>query len=115
MSLSIALLFMVLAQDCPNASVGPLECAANQFKKANSELQQAYGESTKVVRGDDLLRLQKAQKAWEQYVNADCKAEFGLLSGGNIAPTAELSCKTEHALNRTKLLRMRYLDRYGPR
>jgi uncharacterized protein YecT (DUF1311 family) len=115
MSLPIVLFFMLGIQDCPNASVGPLECAAAQFDKANSELQKVYEESLKVVKEEDAVRLRKAQTMWQDYATADCAAERSLLSGGTIAPTAEFACKTEHALERTKLLRQRYLDRYGPR
>ena len=75
-----------------NAKDGPCQapseetgCFASALKKSDSQLNQTYLQVQGVVDGDELVKLEAAQRLWIQFRDANCEAEHELYAGGSAA------------------------------
>ena len=78
-------------------------CAAEQFKKADTELNRVYNRISARISPSDRAALVEAQRAWLSYRDSNCKAERQL-HGGSIAPTVEAFCLQDITEARSKEL-----------
>jgi uncharacterized protein YecT (DUF1311 family) len=71
------------------------ECFAKELKKADARLNRVYQQTREKLSPQDAALLQKAQRAWVAFRDAQCEAEHALLDGGTAGPAALMSCKLE--------------------
>jgi uncharacterized protein YecT (DUF1311 family) len=83
-------------------------CFAKAYKAADGELNQSYGQISKVLRPEDLQRLKVAQRLWIQFRDATCTAESNLYNGGTAAAPAYSACLEELTRQRTEDLKTIY-------
>ena len=78
-------------------------CLTLELERADSSLSEYLKEARKTCAEDaeDMAALEAAQKAWAQYVEADCKAAHQHWIQGTIRGAAYLSCKVIHTKSRT--------------
>lgn len=110
------------AADCkdPQSNYDMKTCAGEDFKKADAELNVAYGKaitearkwysSTKTAQGyenmpDNEAILRDAQRAWVSFRDANCKYQYQIYYGGSHAPLAQVLCMAEMTKARVKELR----------
>ena len=90
---------------CPNALTQRQidQCASEQFKKADSQLNKVYNRILGTINSSDRANLVAAQRAWLGYRDSNCKAERQF-HGGSIAPTVEAFCLQDISEARSKEL-----------
>ena len=105
----------VAAPDCGSENT-PTEmnaCAAQEFRAADAELNEAYRAIVKRHAGDALFlkKLKASQRLWIQLRDADLEAQFPLAPGqsaqveyGSIYPLEYANAKTELTRERTRYL-----------
>jgi|HubBroStandDraft_6_1064221.scaffolds.fasta_scaffold139600_4 uncharacterized protein YecT (DUF1311 family) len=69
------------------------QCLSGELKKADAELNRTYEQTLKRVKASDADLLKKAQRAWMEYREAHCQAEFELWDGGTGGQIALPQCK----------------------
>lgn len=95
-------------------------CAEQDWKKADAELNVAFGKalasaretyrSTRAMPGqqnmpDSEAMLRDAQRAWVTFRDANCKYQYQIYWGGSHAPLAYALCMADMTKARTKELR----------
>jgi uncharacterized protein YecT (DUF1311 family) len=83
-------------------------CFDKAYKAADTELNQMYGQISKVLQSDDLQRLKVAQRLWIQFRDATCAAESNLYNGGTASAPAYSACLEELTRQRTADLKTIY-------
>ncbi|MGB9465479.1 MAG: lysozyme inhibitor LprI family protein [Candidatus Acidiferrum sp.] len=68
------------------------QCLKAELKKADTDLNRSYQQALKKLKTADAERLRKAQRAWIDYRDAHCKAEFELWDGGTGGQVALPQC-----------------------
>jgi uncharacterized protein YecT (DUF1311 family) len=107
-----------IALDCgnENSMAKVTECAVADQKKVDAELNTRYqqvlasvqstvaGLPPEETRKDkDVSRtLISAQKAWEKFREADCRARYARNVERTIAPVIRINCMRDHAMQRMK-------------
>jgi uncharacterized protein YecT (DUF1311 family) len=83
------------------------ECSANEFKKADAELNQIYNRVLSTLDEKNRGNLREAQSAWVAYRDANCKsaAEY---NGGSMSPMVQSFCLKENTSDRIKELKRIY-------
>ena len=120
-ALSLAVLFAMLPVHAqppacnPDGSQSEMnQCAFDDLRKADAELNAAYRQALASMKDDAIARerLQAAQRLWIQLRDADLAAQFPLAEGqnaqleyGSIYPLEYASAKTELTRQRTAYLR----------
>jgi uncharacterized protein YecT (DUF1311 family) len=94
-------------------------CAAESLKKAEAEMNVAYGKAIEAARERDQSAkaegrehgldkeplLREAQRAWAAYRDASCKYQYQIYWGGSHAGLADLICMNDITTARIKELR----------
>jgi uncharacterized protein YecT (DUF1311 family) len=80
-------------------------CAANDFQKADVELNAAYGELMGRVSEKGRVLLRDAQRAWIAYRNRQCAFNTARTAGGSINPMVRSQCFAELTKTQTAVLR----------
>ncbi|MET0266151.1 MAG: lysozyme inhibitor LprI family protein [Duganella sp.] len=96
-----------MAQDCQQAVTTPElnECAAQQQKEVEANLNQVYQRVLKTVDSRPLrTQFVAAQRAWVKFRGADCKAVHLKHADGSIRTVMYLGCMQNHATLRIKQL-----------
>lgn len=95
-----------LAQDCEKAET-QLElntCAADEYKKADGELNAAYKKVFALASKEQHDLLKNAQNAWIKLRDADCDFIASGVEGGSIQPMIYSQCLTDKTRERTAYL-----------
>lgn len=106
------------ALDCDNPYTmdNAKKCAMGEQSKIEAELNEKFHQVLESVRStvDDLPPAEKrkdmdvsrtliaAQKAWEKYRAADCRARYARDIERSIAPILQINCMRDHASQRIK-------------
>ncbi len=95
---ALALIQPVLAQplDCKNpADQASLNaCIGQEYQAADKQLNATYHALAAKLSKGGQAQLQKAQRAWIAYRDAQCDFDTAASVGGTIHPTAEAECLT---------------------
>jgi uncharacterized protein YecT (DUF1311 family) len=124
-SFAIAILFLTITTCCeaqhmnvpgvpcnkPSSGVEETNCFFQAYKDADQELNRTSAQIRKVIRGDELTRLQTAQRLWVKFRDASCAAERELYSGGSAASMVFAALHGADTRQRTSELK----TMYGPR
>ena len=73
-----------------------------EWKKSDAELNRVYQESLKKLNPEQAALLEKAQRAWLTYRDAQCEADYKMFAGGTAAPPALTQCRVTLIQERTK-------------
>ncbi|MCJ8205224.1 lysozyme inhibitor LprI family protein [Pseudomonas sp. RGM2987] len=86
------------ADDCTNAiTQGEMnQCAAQQYKAADKELNDLYKQITTRLTDDPKAKqlLVKAQRAWIGFRDAECEFSASGVEGGSVYPLIYTDCMT---------------------
>jgi len=91
----------VVTQDIEN-------CFDKAYRAADRDLNQTYGQISKVLKPDELQQLKVAQRLWIQFRDATCTAESDLYLGGTAAGPAYSACREELTRQRVTELKTIY-------
>lgn len=80
-------------------------CAADEYKKADAELNRVYQQLLPKVEGEHKEKLKIAQRAWIAFRDAHCEYEAFSFEGGTMQPLIRFSCLEAATRERTKQLR----------
>ena len=80
-----------------------------EWKKSDAELNRVYQESLKKLNPEQAALLEKAQRAWLTYRDAQCEADYKMFAGGTAAPPALTQCRVTLIQERTKTPKLRDL------
>jgi len=76
-------------------------CAANEFARADCELNTLYQQlATRLAEPENKNRLRNAQRAWITFRDSACAYEADNNLGGSMYPALLQSCKTYHTMQR---------------
>lgn len=94
--------FQVLALDCNNAQtqLDMNQCANEEFKKTDMELNKIYQDVLKRTSGEHSKLLKSAQKKWIEYRDSDCKFQTFQTKGGSIHSMVYSHCLAEKTESR---------------
>ena len=81
------------------------ECAAKAVKKADATLDKAYAALLRDLDEDHAPILQKSQKAWEKYRDAECSLQSSQFLGGSAQAQLYADCLSALAAERTAALK----------
>ncbi|HKN03643.1 MAG TPA: lysozyme inhibitor LprI family protein [Buttiauxella sp.] len=97
----------VLADSCDSATsqAGLNECYANEYKKQDDLLNQAYQEAMKLATDKQKPTLKAAQNAWISYRDADCAFLTSGADEATVAPMVHAQCMADKSRERTELLK----------
>jgi uncharacterized protein YecT (DUF1311 family) len=100
---------MRAALDCKSQDLNVrdmTECADQQLKSADAELNAVYGALMKKIEAPDQKRLRDAERAWVASRDSERLFEIGGEDqGGTLWPMLELQCRTKLTEARVKDLR----------
>jgi uncharacterized protein YecT (DUF1311 family) len=99
----------LLAQ-CENAgtTASITSCMSNAYEKTDAELNRIYKLAFKGLDPRQADNLEKAQRAWVTYRDAQCDAEYAKWDGGSGGPAAHLGCLVRLTRLRTRELHKTY-------
>lgn len=80
-------------------------CAADEYKKADAELNKVYQQLVPKLEGEHKEKLKVAQRAWVAFRDAHCEYEAFAFDGGSMQPLIRYSCLEAVTRERTKQLR----------
>lgn len=106
------LLFTIVAQadDCANAvTQGEMnQCAAQQYKAADKELNDLYKQITTRLKDDPKAKqlLVKAQRAWIDFRDAECEFSASGVEGGSVYPLIHTDCITAQTKARVEAFKI---------
>ena len=80
-------------------------CAADEYKKADAELNKVYQQLVPKLEGEHKEKLKVAQRAWIAFRDAHCEYEAFAFDGGSMQPLIRYSCLEAVTRERTKQLR----------
>ncbi|MEQ9969287.1 lysozyme inhibitor LprI family protein [Pectobacterium carotovorum] len=108
--LAIGLFFVLptaqtAALDCNNANtqLEMSQCAADEYKKVDGELNRLYQDVVKrVVIEEHKALLKSAQRKWIAYRDADCEFQTFPTTGGSVHGMVYSQCLTEKTAERVK-------------
>lgn len=80
-------------------------CAADEYKKADAELNKVYQQLLPKIEGEHKEKLRLAQRAWIAFRDAHCEYEAFAFEGGTMQPLIRFSCLETATRERTKQLR----------
>ncbi|GJM02533.1 MAG: hypothetical protein DHS20C08_10340 [Rhodomicrobium sp.] len=118
LKLGLTILFIFTLQittalaDCdePQTQTEMNICAAEEYKTADKELNEAYSKHTNGLSDAHLEALKQAQLAWIKYRDLAC-ASFGLSAeGGSMEGMLVNMCRTRLTAERTDLLTDQFLS-----
>lgn len=94
------------ALDCNNAMTQAdiNECAANDYRNADAQLNRVYTEVRKKVDPAQQIQLKNVQNAWIKFRDLDCEFQTSSVKGGSLYSATLASCLTQNAIDRTKAL-----------
>jgi uncharacterized protein YecT (DUF1311 family) len=89
---------------CPDAMTQHAmnRCAAEEFQKADAELNKVYGQVAKDAGAAEKVKLRAAQLAWIKFRDAHCDYESFGNKGGSIYPMVYSFCLAEVTRERTR-------------
>ncbi|MBQ4774598.1 lysozyme inhibitor LprI family protein [Pectobacterium versatile] len=93
------------ALDCNNANtqLDMNQCAVQEYKKVDGELNQLYQDVVKrVVIEEHKALLKSAQRKWIAYRDADCEFQTFPTTGGSVHGMVYSQCLTEKTAERVK-------------
>ena len=79
------------------------QCAIDEFKKADAELNKVFQQL--LSKTDRQEKLKAAQRAWIAFRDADCEYDAAEAEGGTMEPTLRYSCYATATKTRTNQLR----------
>ncbi|MGN8278541.1 lysozyme inhibitor LprI family protein [Pseudomonas sp. SMV71] len=101
------------ADDCANAiTQGEMnQCAAQQYKAADKELNDLYKQITARLKDDPKAKqlLVKAQRAWIGFRDAECEFSASGVEGGSVYPLIYTDCMTAQTKARVEAFKT-YLE-----
>lgn len=115
------------ADDCtsPQTNMQMQDCAGRDYKAADAELNEAYGDVMKKLEAMDAQlatkdqpdwglahALRTAQRAWIHFRDGQCDWEGTFFKGGTMQPLIRTTCLTELTRARTAQLRQTWKS-YG--
>ena len=106
-SLLWASMFLAVAALIPNDALAACpgdtqlemnQCAANEYRSADKDLNAFY---SKLEKSKDLV---SAERAWVAYRDAECAYQVKAVEGGSMAPLVQASCLADLTKQRLKQL-----------
>lgn len=100
----------------PSTTAAEAACFDTALSKADVSLNRFYHRVETVVEGDELTKLQRAERLWMQFRDANCDAEYELYGGGSAGPTVKLACLEAMTRHRKEELQTMYgwrLEKWG--
>src|ERR1043165_5900900 len=91
--------------DSPQTQVEMNRCAAAELRRADVRLNAAYDQLLKKLDTNRRAKLQKAERAWIAFRDAQCDYEGSESEGGSIQPLEIAACKTE--LTKARIAQLR--------
>ena len=91
--------------DSPQTQAEMNVCAAEDFRRADAQLNVAYDRLLKSLDPGRRAKLQKAERAWLAFRDAQCAYEASEAEGGTMAPMLRAGCLTEVTKMRIAQLR----------
>ncbi len=67
-------------------------CFDNAMQKQDAALNAYYRRVKSVVKDDELTKLERAQRLWIQFRDANCDAEYELYGSGTAGPVVKQAC-----------------------
>ena len=80
-------------------------CAAEQYKKADAELNRIYQQTLAKLPVDHQEKVKEAQRAWIPFRDAHCESESFTFNGGSMQPLIRATCLESATKARTEQLR----------
>lgn len=108
---TILLSFPIANANCkpnPQTTVEMVECAERDYKKADTQLNKAYKDIIKGLKGQYKKNMIQAELAWIQYRDKNCTYESALYEGGTMRPLIGLGCMTRMTKARTQELLLQH-------
>ena len=86
-------------------------CWGNQYKAADTKLNQVYRQFTAKLDDEEKTQLKTAQTAWLKYRDANCEFVGDQYKGGTMRPMIAAICLADVTDNRTKELTAQMKER----
>jgi uncharacterized protein YecT (DUF1311 family) len=86
-------------------------CAGNEYKKADTKLNQTYQQLAAMLDDDEKAQLKNAENAWLKYRDTNCEFVADQYKGGSIRPMIAAMCLADVTSNRTTELKNQIKDR----
>ena len=86
-------------------------CWGNQYKAADTKLNQVYRQFTAKLDDEEKIQLKTAQTAWLKYRDANCEFVGDQYKGGTMRPMIAAICLADVTDNRTKELTAQMKER----
>jgi uncharacterized protein YecT (DUF1311 family) len=86
-------------------------CWGNEYKKADTKLNQTYQQLAAMLDDDEKTQLKNAENAWLKYRDTNCEFVADQYKGGSIRPMIAAICLADVTSNRTTELKNQIKDR----
>jgi uncharacterized protein YecT (DUF1311 family) len=97
----------------PSTNADQYECFYAASKKSDAALNKLYRRIQTVLEGNELVKLEEAQRLWIRFQSANCDAEHELFEGGSAGPVVKIACLEAGTRHRTEDLHLMYGWRLG--
>jgi uncharacterized protein YecT (DUF1311 family) len=91
--------------DSPQTQAEMNRCAGEELRRNDAQLNVAYSRLLKKLDPNRRAKLQKAERAWVAFRDAQCDYEGSESEGGSIQPLEIAACKTE--LTKARIAQLR--------
>jgi len=91
--------------ESPQTQAAMNVCAAEEFRRADAQLNAVYRKLTATLDADRRRKLQAAQRAWLAFRDAHCEFEASAYEGGSMQPMEYSTCATNVTKERIGHLR----------
>ncbi len=86
----------------PQTTVDMTLCSTQEFKAADTKLNQLYQQILPKINSKQKQRLTAAQRTWVKFRDETCDYSAGNFEGGTLAPPVYISCKARVTQQRVK-------------
>ncbi|MEG5059722.1 lysozyme inhibitor LprI family protein [Microcoleus sp. A2-C5] len=86
----------------PQTTVDMTLCSTQEFKAADTKLNQLYQQILPIINSKQKQRLTTAQRTWVKFRDETCNYSAGHFEGGTLAPSVYISCKAKVTQQRVK-------------
>jgi uncharacterized protein YecT (DUF1311 family) len=86
----------------PQTTLDMNMCSSQEFKAADTKLNQLYQQLRAKLNSKQQQRLTVAQRSWIKFRDETCSYEAGHFEGGTLAPPVYISCRARVTKQRVK-------------
>ncbi len=80
------------------------QCASDEYRAADAQLNETYGELMDMLDRDRRHALVAAEREWISERDAHCRSETAESEGGTMHPMLYMGCLTQMTMARTRML-----------